>query len=1065
MIMNTQLPPNTQLPGSVQNGRGSEMGRKRAIEVGFPIVEINRLAVPERYSYKPVYQMHKWFARRASCVFRAILLGTLKPAIQSGGTPTDLMAEFYKDHTGDPDTKDKVILDPFMGGGTTVVEALRLGCRVIGIDLNPVAWFIVKTEIEPVDLDALKEAFERLATRPVAWNEGRPLKETLLNLYKTEVAEGIKADVIYTFWVKSAICTDRNCRREVPLFTDYILAHKAPKIRYHRDAICPSCRKTFDWEVELASLIAEPALMVNSPRGSGGEGRPTTLWSYVPEPPKSRGRGGLWQTDVPCPHCLQTVRMQVPSTTKQKKSVALAVLFCPACEAVWQWRGPLPEDEVTCPSCKHDYDPKKGNVPQKGKFQCSCGQKDDIIASIRTLPQDQRLPIRPYAIQAYLSVEEDSERDDLQASFFENGQVNYQNQPGYLKTPDALKAKSLLIPDNGKFFRRFTVSDMRRLQQTETLWDHSKENLPYPKSEIPEGYNTNQMLKHNYSNWADMFSTRQLLALSTLLLGIMAEEHQALKEMLLSAFFSTIEGSNLFARFKKNQNRSETSKGVFARHDFQPKLTPVEDNVWGADTGKGFCAWFEIVVAGKEFGKSPSDNYYRLTEKGQELERRKDGSNAVSMSTPSFEGNARSVLRCESLLQLPHFAKLDHVITDPPYVGNVNYSELADFFYVWLRLALRNEYFEFAPDYTPKTDEIVENRARGKTRKHFFDDLLSAFRSVHDQLAEEGLLVFTFHHTDQEGSVWEGLLEALCVAGFELIAVYPIHGEAESSLHLQDKENISYDLIHVCRKRIEDSIQRSWAGVRMEVRRRAREELRAIERGRYGNESLSEPDVRLICIGKCLELYSAHYGKVLDHENKPLPLHKALQDISAIVDQLVTKDRPLPSELEAVDGLSYVWLRVLAPIRNEIMMDAVSKTARGMQVSIDDLKEAGLVVRGRTGRGRTYEVKQPSQRLGDLLAQYQPGLKLRTSQGELFTSEGQTIFYDIPLVDLVHLVIGLAQAGESVVPWLERFAGLRSQLGAALRYVRDIRADWKEPIDRVLALIEGAPLIRQIEEA
>lgn len=51
---------------------------KRAIEEDFPIVEINRLAVPERNSFKPIYQMHKWFARRASCVFRAILLGALK---------------------------------------------------------------------------------------------------------------------------------------------------------------------------------------------------------------------------------------------------------------------------------------------------------------------------------------------------------------------------------------------------------------------------------------------------------------------------------------------------------------------------------------------------------------------------------------------------------------------------------------------------------------------------------------------------------------------------------------------------------------------------------------------------------------------------------------------------------------------------------------------------------------------------------------------------------------------------------------------------------------------------
>ena len=339
----------------------------------------------------------------------------------------------------------------------------------------------------------------------------------------------------------------------------------------------------------------------------------------------------------------------------------------------------------------------------------------------------------------------------------------------------------------------------------------------------------------------------------------------------------------------------------------------------------------------------------------------------------------------------------------------------------------------------------------------------AGFQLIHQRLPDDGLLVFTFHHSDPEGKVWEGLLQALCETGFELVAVYPIHGEREESLHLQDKENVSYDLIHVCRKRRQDPRQRSWAGIRLEVRRRAREELQAIERGRYGNEPLSEPDVRLICIGKCLEMYSAHYGMVLDYENKPLPLHKALQDISAIVDQLVTKDRPLPSELEAVDAVSYVWLKVLAPIRNEIMVDAVSKVVRGMQGSVEDLKDAGLLVRGRTGRGRTYEVKQPTQRLGDLLKQYQPGLALRRTQGELFTSEGEAIFYDIPLVDLLHLVLGLAAAGESVVPWLERFAGLRGQLRAALRFLRDIRADWKDPIDRVLALIDGAPLLREME--
>lgn len=196
---------------------------KRAIEESFPIVEINRLAVPERNAFKPIYQMHKWFARRASCVFRAILLASMKPA------GTDIMAEFYKDHTDDPETNGVKVLDPFMGGGTTVVEALRLGCDVTGIDLNPVAWFIVKTEVEPVDIDELKAAFKRLEERKTA--SGKSVKEELLSHYKTEcpccgknnplnppLSKG-EADIIYTFWVKSAICTNPTCKKEVPLYS------------------------------------------------------------------------------------------------------------------------------------------------------------------------------------------------------------------------------------------------------------------------------------------------------------------------------------------------------------------------------------------------------------------------------------------------------------------------------------------------------------------------------------------------------------------------------------------------------------------------------------------------------------------------------------------------------------------------------------------------------------------------------------------------------------------------------------------------------------------------------
>jgi len=65
---------------------------KRAIEESYPIVGINRLAVPERNAFKPICQMHRWFVRRASCVFRAILLGALKPA---GSHPCPVLASLH----------------------------------------------------------------------------------------------------------------------------------------------------------------------------------------------------------------------------------------------------------------------------------------------------------------------------------------------------------------------------------------------------------------------------------------------------------------------------------------------------------------------------------------------------------------------------------------------------------------------------------------------------------------------------------------------------------------------------------------------------------------------------------------------------------------------------------------------------------------------------------------------------------------------------------------------------------------------------------------------------------
>ncbi len=1028
--------------------------KKWAIEDSFPVVEINRLVVPERNAFKPIYQMHKWFARRASCVFRAILLGCLKPLpVDKDGNPTKsgaevIMEEFYKNHTHDPDTNGKMILDPFMGGGTTIVEALRLGCKVIGIDLNPVAWFIVKTETTPVDITELERAFDDLANRVVPWS-GMPLRQTLLDLYKTTCpcCGNADADIIYAFWVKSAICTDPTCGKQVPLFGDYLVAAKQPSIRYYQDVSCPECQKTFDWEIEPASLIAEQSLTVLNNADGAGVGRGNKRWAFATEEP------------VDCPWCGMSVKPRLARGKKKpvRKKVLLSVLLCPHCQAVWQYRGAVPE-HVACPACKHEYEPSKGNIAEKGNFVCPhCGKKDSTINSIRSLPKDQLLPVSMYAIQGYCAScgkgggENGGDEEDV----FD---ANLGASAAALRTVSPLASvadehRCLLSKSGGKFFKRTDPNDLDRYARISQTWEQQKSQLPHPQSEVPAGFNTNQMIKHNYRHWRQLFLPRQLVAASTLLAAISRESHSALQDLLLCAFSNTLEANNVFVRniARRSTPGGTPPAGIFARHEFQPKATFCEQNVWGTVSGNNtFISRIEALEKGLRYGRSPSDSRL-VTVKGRITQKAMASGERVATE-------AGDVLRgADARLAVRQASPCDHVVTDPPYGGNVNYAELSEFFYAWLRLLLKDRYAEFAPDHTPTLQEIVENSSRNQGPEEFRQGMQDVLTACASQLPCDGLLVFTFHHGG--GSTWEALLDAVCESGFSIEAVYPIHAEREQSLHLLDKQSISYDLIHVCRKRSDTTVaSRSWAGIRQEIRRRARQEIETIERGRYGNEPLSPGDVNIILIGKCLELYSRHYGQVLDHENHNVPLHVALEAIRMEVDQLISSEQPLPSELADIDPVSYVYLVCLADKVFEIASDELHKYTRGV-IEPEELRKAGLIKKGRTGRGRYFEIKSPAerfgeiqQRLGEASGETQPVLP-GLEEGVAADAIG-----NLPFIDYVHFLIALVDGGENLRPWMERFRGMAPQLRAACEYLRGKQPRFAAACGKVLKFIEVTPM-------
>jgi hypothetical protein len=1067
---------------------------KRAIEDSFPIVEINRLAVPERNSFKPIYMMHKWFARRASCVFRSILLGALKPA------GTDVMAEFYRDHADDPDTKEKIILDPFMGGGTTIVEALRLGCKVVGIDLNPVAWFVVKTQVEAVDLPSLDAAFARLVNRTVAWS-GKPLRETLLNLYRTEAPWTLSSpsapalggsDVIYTYWVKSAPCTSPTCKKSVPLFGDYVVAAKSPTVRYHPDCTCPRCHKVFDWEIEPAALVADPRLMVHAAAYSAGAGRATARWTYahpdggifVSQGEPSGGQATVRYGEVPaghvsCPHCAEIVRPNFERSAvtarrmtpkPKRKKVPLTVLLCPHTEEVFQWRGELSEDaRITSPG-GYEFAPRTGNMPSNGRFVCPhCGNNDAIIEAIRTLPATERLHVSAYAMHAYapgcdprflpdaatndnplaLDLSEDVPIELVDDDEAEDEAPGIEVLPPTVTVP---RTRNLVWLQRGKYYCRHGPADLARVQQTERLWQENEAALPHPTSEIPEGFNTNQMIKHNYRRWADMFLPRQLLAISTLFDGILAESDAKLQDLLLCAFSNMLEANNQFTRqiAARKTPGGTAPAGVFARHDFQPKITFCEQNVWGTVSGNNtYISRMASLREGVAYASNPYDGSFDA-----------DGKHKKRFGLDPLSNGQGFELRCgDSRRELPNAPLADLVITDPPYADNVNYSELADFFYVWLRLALKSRYPQFLPEYTPKIEEIVENETRGKSLEEFQDGLTEVLEKSGRRLRPGGHVIFTFHHSGD--AAWQSVLDSICRAGLAIEAVYPVHSEREASLHLQDKDNIAYDLVHVCRLRRpeEVAIRRSWAGLKAQVRRRALEEIRQIETGRYGGNVLPAGDVRMVLIGKCLEVYSRHYGAVVDWQGEPMPLRAALQDIRLLVEQIASSEHPLPGELENTDAITQVWLLALADKR-EITVDSLSKTTRGV-FEVSDLTDhkPPLLHKKRAKGSRSWSILTPAERINGLreaLMKAPP----TTEQLDLGIVGGEkSVVVGPPLIDVLHLMLASAELGERLDPLVTFFEAQRTPIRAALEWLKARDPDrWAKSCDLLLGFYSDVQL-------
>jgi putative DNA methylase len=919
---------------------------KTCLEVDFPILKVNEIAAIETNATKPIYMMSKWWARRRSSVFRQLLIAaaTKAPKNEQDAAQLSWSLMYRKNHQKHGKFKGLKVVDIFMGGGTTVVEASRLGFDVTGVDLNPIAWWVVHNETHPVPAERVRKFAEYIEkeVRPqimpffsarsprgfqgqwVDINTGKiaNVDPTSLSYDQRKQYDWKGPEVIYTFWLKHIMCSDPSCCHLTPQVNSSVVANKSVKMKFWADCVCPNpkCGQVFD--LEQANFRMAP--LADFVLGTGER-------AYAAIEP-----GG----QTKCPHCKQPLAGDWVLNTQERKGRPISKeiihhlllskewlngITAPTKEAFGGYHGALPKAD------KDWYDERsknlhlievRGNIPKNlehsnfaqkkkkdseeekssGNLICGkCGRAQEPLVSIKAT--DRLAPTFPFMVQGV----------DPEAK-----------QQGY-----AYGGRFFDLPDTNKI-----LAAIRELGNRDDIKEY------IPNEELWFGHETHQrqlLPQHGYSHWYKMFNPRQLYVHALLLKTISdAPESMAsnqVKSHAFGAFQNYLRHNCMFTIWNLSGDKIEPH---FSNNNYHPKASAVENGVF-SDLGRGnFASCIANVAEGLDFAVKPYD--LRVSREDETGKSSKEESNDGVLTT------SVKVL-CQSSTNLSQNisdSSVDLVITDPPFGDNLNYSELADFFLVWLQKPLSKIYPDiFQSSESPKRLEAIANKARqpGETENGLkkadveYDRLLTmCWKEAYRVLKPGGLMAFTFHH--DKDIAWIGVLESLFKAGFIIECAFPIRSDSTKGDGDFGSKKIEFDIVHVCRKRLSESKDIYWATLRKKIIESVASRRLLLEQ--HYRDGLGLADLEVIIRGEVLEQFSKHYGKVKKNlAGDLMSVKEILIEAGDIARNLLTSDKAdrLPDAI-GPETRVYFWLFRDGPA---VEFNQAKLRLKGYGISVEDL--------------------------------------------------------------------------------------------------------------------------------
>jgi hypothetical protein len=261
--------------------------------------------------------------------------------------------------------------------------------------------------------------------------------------------------------------------------------------------------------------------------------------------------------------------------------------------------------------------------------------------------------------------------------------------------------------------------------------------------------------------------------------------------------------------------------------------------------------------------------------------------------------------------------------TDPPYYDAIPYSDLSDFFFVWLKRImpgdpLLRDPYDSANPLTPKAAEVVQSQkdqdtsGRVKDKAYYEDAMAKAFSEGRRVLKEDGIASVVFAHKTTEG--WEALLSGIVRGGWTVTGSWPIATERGARLLARDTAALATSVHLVCRPRPEDAPIGDWADVLRELPNRIGDWIE-----RLSAEGIRGADLVFACIGPAMEVYS-RYSKVEDAEGREIPLG----------------GDPTAAEPYKRGFLAYVWETVGRTALGQILGTAEARARNGVAGALEE---------------------------------------------------------------------------------------------------------------------------------